>query len=71
MGVVPLGGQFRPLGHTEAVLLIRHHQAQVAVGHAAGDEGVGADGKVDLPALQLLSDGPFRLGGGGAGGLAI
>ena len=67
VGVVPLGGQFRPLGHTEAVLLIRHHQAQVAVGHAAGDEGVGADGKVDLPALQLLSDGPFRLGGGGAG----
>ena len=67
VGVVPLGGQVRPLGHAEAVLLVRHHQPQVAVGHAAGDEGVGADGEVDLPALQLLGDGSLRLGGGGAG----
>ncbi len=30
VGVVPLGGQRRPLGHAEAVLLVRHHQAQIA-----------------------------------------
>ena len=56
-----------PLSDTKAVLFIRHHQPQVSVGHAAGDQGVGADGEVDLAGGQLGGDGAFCFGGGGAG----
>ena len=59
--------QRRPLGHAKAVLFIRHHQPQVSVGHAAGDQGVGADGEVDLACGQLGGDGAFCFGGGRAG----
>lgn len=58
--------QRRPLGHAKAVLFIRHHQPQVSVGHAAGDQGVGADGEVDLACGQLGGDGAFCFGGGRA-----
>ena len=57
MGPVPFGCQGGPLGHAEAVLLIGDHQAQAAVGHVGGDEGVGADGYLGFPALQGRQDG--------------
>ena len=66
-GCSPLLRQGSPLAHAEAVLLVGDHQAQVCIFQAPGDEGVGADGEVDLPVGQLLRDGPFRSGPGGAG----
>ena len=67
VGMLPLGGQGRPLSNTEAVLLVCDHQPQVAVGDAFGDEGVGADGEVDFPRHQLFRDGALRFRRGGAG----
>ena len=66
VGMAPLGGQGCPLGHAEAVLLVGDHQAQVGKFHAAGEQGMGANGKVDLSGGELFQNGAFGLGGGGA-----
>ena len=67
VGMLPLGGQGRPLSDAEAVLLIGDHQPQVCIFHPLCDEGVGADGKVDFSRRQLLRDGALRFRRGGAG----
>ena len=56
----PLGGQVRPLGHAEAVLLVGDHQPQIPVGHALGNERVGADDEVNLSRRQLGGNALFR-----------
>ena len=62
-----LGGQGRPLGYPEAVLLVSHDEGQVGKLHPIGDEGVGAHHKADLPPGQG-GPGLYLLGGGhGAG----
>ena len=67
VGVLALFCQRCPLGHAEAVLLVRYHKAEVGIGHAAGDEGVGADGKVQLAGGKLCRNGTLCFGGSGAG----
>ena len=42
-----LGGHQQPFGHTKAVLLVHHHQRQVAILHGGLEDGVGADRDVD------------------------
>ena len=56
----------RPLGHAEAVLFVRHHEAEVPEGDRPREEGVGADGKVDVPRRQGGVGLPLRLHAGGA-----
>ena len=43
-----LGLEHQPLGHAEAMLLVHHHQPQVAIGHALLEDRMGADQQVDL-----------------------
>ena len=45
--------QGQALAHAEAVLLVRHDQAQAAILHAAHDERVRSDDEVRLPRLDL------------------
>ena len=59
--------QGRALGNAEAVLLIGDDKTEVGVFHAAGNEGVGADGKVDFSVFELLGNRTFGFGRRGAG----
>ena len=43
-----LGLQRHALVHTEAMLLVDHHQAEILERHVVGEEGVGADQNVDF-----------------------
>ena len=67
VGVLRLLPQRRPLGHTEAVLLIGDHQSQMLILHICRQQGVGADAQSDGTVRQSFQDGAALLGAGGTG----
>ena len=67
MGVVPLGGQGRPLVHAEAVLLVGNHQPQLPEHRGLGQQGVGAHRHRRRAVGQLFPGLPLLPLGHGAG----
>ena len=67
VGVLRLLPQRRPLGHTEAVLLVGDHQSQMLILHICRQQGVGADAQSDGTVRQSFQDGAALLGAGGTG----
>ncbi len=61
--VLRLSGELGTLADAEAVLFVCYHQCQIVKGHILGEEGVGADDKVQLPRLEAFFHLPL-LGGG-------
>ena len=57
-----LVGQSRPLGHTEAVLLIGNDQVQIMEGNVLRQQGMGADGQLNFAAGKGFLDLPFFCG---------
>jgi hypothetical protein len=56
VGMLPLLAQVRPLHDAEPVLLVDHHQPELAKAHRILDQGMGADDEVERSARELRLD---------------
>ena len=61
MRAAALLGELRPLGHTEAVLLVGHNEAEVAEHNGLTQKRVRADDQLRLAGGELLTRGAFFL----------